>query len=718
MVNTELKKEQEYLSDVYQKLQEAEKELTQLVQESGVEGRKNIAEEARDIRLNFDNISDNLDTFAMIEQKNREIDQMNLKIQSADNALKKVKRLLEAPYFGKIMVDFLDDEPEEAFYIGVNGFTDKADETLVYDWRSPIAELFYNNVIGASSYKVRQNQIDVSIANRRQFVIDKNKLLKFFDTAIAIQDDILIEALSQDSTSQMRDITATIQSEQNQIIRDMMHPILLVNGVAGSGKTSTIMQRIAYLLYSLREEITAENILILSPNDKFISYISDVLPSLGEQNPTNMTMLQFAGQYFREALEEETVYFERIGAKEVDEQTEIIRSKAFIEFIQEKGISSFDPEKTFRTIKQKGKTIISKEQIAVFYQETPENLPLVDRIQAVKARLTSFWEEKVIQMAAERETQNQILSLSEESQQAYFGQLIRDDSEESILRYGKRYLAKKYRKVTAAIRNNQWIDSNTLLDTLYFDFTNKKYQFSNQPKTLDEAVILLVIQHRFIEKLQVRSMRFVLIDEVQDYTPAQIYLLSNLFPKSSLTMVGDENQAIFNANMTFSEISSMMKERKKEVFRYDLLNSYRSSGAITKVFRKLAVTKEELEIVPIRPDGAEPEFYQTNTPKDFLNVLTSISQKLKGEKLTIITKTEAETAALEEQLAEQAEMNIEIIPSGLSKGLEFDHILVYNASPENYSDERDQKILYTVVSRGMKSLYVTYEQEKTPLFKD
>jgi DNA helicase-2/ATP-dependent DNA helicase PcrA len=101
-----------------------------------------------------------------------------------------------------------------------------------------------------------------------------------------------------------------------------------------------------------------------------------------------------------------------------------------------------------------------------------------------------------------------------------------------------------------------------------------------------------------------------------------------------------------------------------------------------------------------------------------LNVLTSISQKLKGEKLTIITKTEAETAALEEQLAEQAEMNIEIIPSGLSKGLEFDHILVYNASPENYSDERDQKILYTVVSRGMKSLYVTYEQEKTPLFKD
>ena len=335
MVNTQKQLEEAYLKNVYQKLIDKRNELRESMDTAKIEGNQSLKEMAGDLRLNFDSYLDNLDTFSMIEMKNREIDQMNIKQKNAENQLAKIERLLKSPYFGKVVVDFLDNEPQESFYIGTANFTDDADENLVYDWRSPIAELFYNNMIGPSSYTVRQNKIDTVIKERRQFLLERDRLVKFFDTSVAIQDDVLLEVLGQDETNEMKAITATIQSEQNTIIRDVKSQNILVNGVAGSGKTSAIMQRIAYLLYLYRDTMTSDDLLILSPNHRFIDYISNVLPSLGERNPLNLTIMQLVSQLSAEEIEGEEAYFKHITGENVSEQTERLRSKKFIDNLKQ-----------------------------------------------------------------------------------------------------------------------------------------------------------------------------------------------------------------------------------------------------------------------------------------------------------------------------------------------------------------------------------------------
>lgn len=716
MVNTELRREKEYLQFVYEKLKESEKDLQHSLAQNRSEATSFFENVTDDVRLNFDNISDNLDTFSVIEAKNREIDQMNTKMKNAEMLLQNVKRLLGSPYFGKIDVDFLDQEPVESFYIGVNGFSDENREYLVYDWRSPIAELFYNNILGESHYLVDSQQIDVSIKGRRQFIIKRDKLLNFFDTSVAIQDDVLLAALEQNSSEHMYDITTTIQKEQNVIIRDTKNPNILVNGVAGSGKTSTIMQRIAYLLYSLRHEITSENVLILSPNNKFIHYISTILPSLGEKNPLNMTLLQFVKKNSGISMEMEEHYFSRISQMETDRQDSVLRSFEFVDFIKNFDALLLSPDLLFKDLKYKGKVVLPKKKIIEIYETTPSANPMIDRIQATKKRLSDYWERLIIKKAKSREAKDQMLSLSEETQLNYFGELISDDSDHKIVEYGETLLRKKYQRITDNIKMNKWVDLTYLFDFLYVQYQKEEYVHSANEWNLDEAVIYLTIMNTLVEKIHT-PMRFVLIDEVQDYTPAQVRLLADLFVKSDFTMVGDENQAIFNSSISFQEIEEIFEKKGKEVKRYDLLNSYRSSRSITQVFSQLVTSDQKMEIIPVRPEGAKPEVYEVTDKVELSQLVDRLLADLDEKELTIITKSEEDATYLSDHLSEHSTFasSIQVLPISLSKGLEFDNVLIFNVSEDNYSTKRDQKILYTAVSRGMQNLYITYKEKQSKL---
>lgn len=714
MVSTQEEMERAYLQLVYGELEEAQKSCSALLDNAKQEGHSTLKSMNGEVGLNFDSLTDNLDTFAALEMKNREIDQLNIRAESAETELKKIRRLLERPYFGKITADFMEGEGAEDFYIGISGFANDEGNNRIYDWRSPVSELFYSNDLGPAHYQVAQQEIPADIRNRRQFIIEGNRLHRFFDTSVAMQDDILLEALASDSTRRMRDITATIQKEQNVIIRDKAHPVILVNGVAGSGKTSAIMQRIAYLLYSLRQEITADNILILSPNDRFIRYISDVLPSLGEKNPLNMTMSQLILQCLGVEMETEEAYFARIS-KPADEQTKVLRSSAFASFIAEADHLLAERTLDFKDISLKGKVILSKETIDKLYQNVPKHGRFQDRMQALKASLKSYWQQRIIRQARSKETQDQILAFTEAQQQKYFHELIQDDSKESLFRYGKRLLEKKYRSIGRAIQQNSWLDEAGMFDQLYEAYSGKKYQHQSQEVTLDEAVVQTLIRHLLAEKIPVPKLRFLLIDEVQDYTEAQLFLLLQMFPKTAYTLVGDENQAIFNSYIDFSGIEDIFQKNRHTVKRYNLQNSYRSSGAITKVFRSLLADQKEISIVPIRPDGMAPVFFGYQTKSDYFSWLENLCRKLQGKKLTIITKTMAEAEELNEALEKETELIgkklAEVHPISLSKGLEFDSILVHNASEENYHTEQDRRILYTAVSRGMQRLYVSYREE-------
>ncbi|HBD0793337.1 TPA: UvrD-helicase domain-containing protein, partial [Enterococcus faecium] len=698
MVNTQKQLEEAYLKNVYQKLIDKKNELRESMDTAKIEGNQSLKEMAGELRLNFDSYLDNLDTFSMIEMKNREIDQMNIKQKNAENQLAKIERLLKSPYFGKVVVDFLDNEPKESFYIGTANFTDDADENLVYDWRSPIAELFYNNMIGPSSYTVRQNKIDTVIKERRQFLLERDRLVKFFDTSVAIQDDVLLEVLGQDETNEMKAITATIQSEQNTIIRDVKSQNILVNGVAGSGKTSAIMQRIAYLLYLYRDTMTSDDLLILSPNHRFIDYISNVLPSLGERNPLNLTIIQLVSQLSAEEIEGEEAYFKRITGENVSEQTERLRSKKFIDNLKQSDPLFLDHPNFIRGLTKNGKTVLSKKTIEKIYEKVPAHPKLIDRLQATKKALMSEWKNHLLKQAKSPAVQNQVLSLTEDRQLELFGKLISDDSEQSIVAYARKLLQKKYRKITRQIEEMAWVDEHQLFERIY----EKRYgsAYAWQPtRTVDEAVIILAIRHLLVEKVNVPAFRYLLIDEVQDYTLAQLGLLIELFPKTHFTLVGDENQAIFNSSTTFADIMRCFDDYHLPIHRYDLRNSYRSSGAITELFKTYAVDQEKIDIVSIRPQGKEPEYRSFRSSEELLKILAEILVSLKGEKAAVITQTEEETQTLQESIKKNSYglENCQIIPLSLAKGLEFDHVILYPF--ENDGDEqRRRRQMYTAIS--------------------
>lgn len=706
MVNTQKQLEEAYLKNVYQKLIDKKNELRESMDTAKIEGNQSLKEMAGELRLNFDSYLDNLDTFSMIEMKNREIDQMNIKQKNAENQLAKIERLLKSPYFGKVVVDFLDNEPKESFYIGTANFTDDADENLVYDWRSPIAELFYNNMIGPSSYTVRQNKIDTVIKERRQFLLERDRLVKFFDTSVAIQDDVLLEVLGQDETNEMKAITATIQSEQNTIIRDVKSQNILVNGVAGSGKISAIMQRIAYLLYLYRDTMTSDDLLILSPNHRFIDYISNVLPSLGERNPLNLTIIQLVSQLSAEEIEGEEAYFKRITGENVSEQTERLRSKKFIDNLKQSDPLFLDHPNFIRGLTKNGKTVLSKKTIEKIYEKVPAHPKLIDRLQATKKALMSEWKNHLLKQAKSPAVQNQVLSLTEDRQLELFGKLISDDSEQSIVAYARKLLQKKYRKITRQIEEMAWVDEHQLFERIY----EKRYgsAYAWQPtRTVDEAVIILAIRHLLVEKVNVPAFRYLLIDEVQDYTLAQLGILIELFPKTHFTLVGDENQAIFNSSTTFADIMRCFDDYHLPIHRYDLRNSYRSSGAITELFKTYAVDQEKIDIVSIRPQGKEPEYRSFRSSEELLKILAEILVSLKGEKAAVITQTEEETQTLQESIKKNSYglENCQIIPLSLAKGLEFDHVILYPF--ENDGDEqRRRRQMYTAISRGMKSIVV------------
>ncbi|HIB3811693.1 TPA: HelD family protein [Enterococcus faecium] len=706
MVNTQKQLEEAYLKNVYQKLIDKKNELRESMDTAKIEGNQSLKEMAGELRLNFDSYLDNLDTFSMIEMKNREIDQMNIKQKNAENQLAKIERLLKSPYFGKVVVDFLDNEPKESFYIGTANFTDDADENLVYDWRLPIAELFYNNMIGPSSYTVRQNKIDTVIKERRQFLLERDRLVKFFDTSVAIQDDVLLEVLGQDETNEMKAITATIQSEQNTIIRDVKSQNILVNGVAGSGKTSAIMQRIAYLLYLYRDTMTSDDLLILSPNHRFIDYISNVLPSLGERNPLNLTIIQLVSQLSAEEIEGEEAYFKRITEENVSEQTERLRSKKFIDNLKQSDPLFLDHPNFIRGLTKNGKTVLSKKTIEKIYEKVPAHPKLIDRLQATKKALMSEWKNHLLKQAKSPAVQNQVLSLTEDRQLELFGKLISDDSEQSIVAYARKLLQKKYRKITRQIEEMAWVDEHQLFERIYEKRYGSAYVW--QPtRTVDEAVIILAIRHLLVEKVNVPAFRYLLIDEVQDYTLAQLGLLIELFPKTHFTLVGDENQAIFNSSTTFADIMRCFDDYHLPIHRYDLRNSYRSSGAITELFKTYAVDQEKIDIVSIRPQGKEPEYRSFRSSEELLKILAEILVSLKGEKAAVITQTEEETQTLQESIKKNSYglENCQIIPLSLAKGLEFDHVILYPF--ENDGDEqRRRRQMYTAISRGMKSIVV------------
>ena len=677
------KQEQAHLTETYGKLCA----MNEALEARSEEISEKAAKEKQDIRsnlsLNFDSDTDSMETYIEFEAMSHSIDQYNIEQNSLQEKLGRVKRLLKAPYFARVRLQFEPDEEPEDYYIGSAGISESAYEHLVIDWRSPIAETYYNQENGKTHYTVNGTRVDVDLQLRRQFHLEEDRLYSFFDTQVAIEDPMLLQSLASRRTDKMKAITATIQKEQNAIIRCSDVPVLLVNGIAGSGKTSVLLQRIAYLFYRKREELRPEQVYLLTINPVFRQYIDQVLPDLGEENPRTITWRDF-------------IHIANAPDKGPNESA----GEADLRKI-EKALASLRLKETdFRPITQRGRCVLSCAEIL----RAAEELSGVE----IGPRLLNIMSDKLTEIARfkirrmERESDE-----TEEQEQA---------EREPGLREQNR-IRNEFGGAFSAIEHFAFID----VEKIGCRILNKKRL------TSAEWIWLKILLTGMGDK----NVRYVMIDEVQDYTAAQLMVLRRYFDRAIFMMLGDEFQAIRTGTVDFAKIRELFGADGRETKELPLLTSYRSSPEITEIFTGLLPREKRIFTASVQRPGTAPVKMACATRREYqkrLRALVNASAEEEGLTAVICAGRKSlenvreilgndRVPVIHRNQALPGE-GVFLITLDLVKGLEFDGVILPDASAEHYPDETlSRHRLYTAVSRATRRLSILADGELTSLLK-
>lgn len=640
----------------------------------------------------------------------------------------KYERILQSPYFGRI--DFLEngEEKAEKYYIGISNLINEDFDFLVYDWRAPASSMFYDYEIGKAGYKCPEGIISGELTLKRQYKINKGSLQYMFDSNIKIDDEILQEILGKSADNKMKAIVTTIQREQNRVIRNEEYKNLIVQGPAGSGKTSIALHRIAYLLYKHREKITPQNIVIFSPNQIFNDYISNVLPQLGEDNMLQTTFKEYMHKALGDNFikEDYTDLMEYILAakkwSDYEKRIKNIKYKSSLEFVdvlKQYAAEVENMDKGFKDIVFRDKTIISSKELQELFHKDYVNLPLKRRLDKIRERLLFLIK------PYEKERINEI---SEELWST--GSYIDKNEVSEISRAKVREEMKQVYEELERITHFDLIDIYKRLfeklDPEIRDYTLKSLEakqlnYEDQPP-------LLYLKGALGDLPKTSDIKYVIIDEAQDYTPLQYEIFYQLFNHASITMLGDLNQSInpFMNVGDYSNIEHIFPQNNTCII--NLSKSYRSTMEITRFSR--GILKHEVKAEYVERGGEEPivlEFPNEESINE--RVLKDIGMyKEKGYKsIGIITRTAKEAQEVYGFLKDKVEVKAItkdddeyvngtlVIPSYLAKGLEFDVVLVYNAGDENYNSEEERLLFYTACTRALHKLCVYYTGRLTPL---
>ncbi len=649
----------------------------------------------------------------------------------AENANRKVtsyKKMLNNAYFARI--DFDDGEEILPVYIGIASLQ-QGDDFYVYDWRAPISSMFYNSEVGDASYTISSGEkITGKITLKRQYKISNGELVEVFDTDMQIIDSILKRMLSENATNKMKNIVNTIQKEQNEIIRKNNVDILVVQGPAGSGKTSIAMHKIAYLLYSERDKINNSNVMILSPNEIFNNYISDVLPDIGEDNVVQATFSEFAKAYINEfsissKIEDiyEIVYGDKSEAsKKKYQELEFKHSKMYfnilLDHIDKNKISLFG----FEPIEINEQVIITldeMEKIASSVKPSGESLyargkKIIERIFMTASLKTQkhLTLDKIKAQFQENLTKikTKIASLYEslyEDKETFIAFVT-----EEFKKYEKEHRLKKY--------------------DLEFIFDESKRAIEEGRLEYQDVTPFMFLKSKIIGISANKNIKYVLIDEAQDYSLTQYKIISMLFKNANISLLGDINQCIspFNTIQNYDKITSILKGQKQGAISdyKELSKTYRSTYEINDFAKKLFPDTAQYSQVDRHGEVVDITHQTIFDVKEIIK--RAIELKKSYNTVAIICKNISETLLYKEEVQNQEDPNlfrmvtkndnifvsnkIMIIPSYLSKGLEFDAVIVSNASDEFY-DENERNLLYVVLTRALHKLDVFYTGKLTNL---
>ncbi len=691
--------EQEHLSTTYAKLQSIERSLQEQLASifSEVASEKDLITD----ELNFDFDAEiHVETMAELEAVNRIIDTYNIAADVTTERLHRAQLLLKQPYFAKVTLQFKPGSEPKDIYIGNVGMTDDDYRHFIVDWRSPIAEVYYNQDNGKTSYEANGRTIDCELKLRRQFDIERDLLKALFDTTVAIQDEMLLAALAQNRSSRLSAITATIQKEQNEVIRHEDVPALLVSGIAGSGKTSVLLQRIAYLFYRQRDTLKPEDVFLITPNPVFQRYIENVLPEMGESNPSSITF-------------ESLMCGLGLGSRDLGRDVSADALRAIDEMLPDFKLKQGD----FTDIRIEGEPVITAAQAHGAWNKL-KNLPTGSHRSAlVIDDLLDRLEQRIKRLAKSEKYQDMISDMSDAEQTECFGEnvYIGDMDEAELVSYTERFLRWRYAGVEHEIAEGRWLR----LDAIGMRLTGSENLSAIEWLYLKLALVGGGMRHA----------RYVMIDEVQDYSAAQLMCLARYFGKAHFMMLGDENQAIREGTASFDEIREIFTRACGSVDNCELMTSYRSSPEITALFTSLLDNEERVRVESVQPAGIEPVIIECADDLDYeVQLKTAVEEALEAECLAAIIAPDARRLAKLEQLLEDLpittgagketmpEHGVLLLDIKLAKGLEFDQVIVPDAGNRSYPDETlARHRLYTAISRATKKVTLVANGKLTSL---
>lgn len=609
------------------------------------------------------------DSDTMLEEKFR--------LETEINSIEKAKK---NPYFARI--DFESKNNFDKCYIGKKGVSDYDNNVITVDWRAPISSLYYDSNIGECEYKAPEGIIKGNLLLKRQYTIEDGKLINFNDVDTVSNDELLKPYLSVSADNRLKNIVSTIQSEQNKIIRESMGKNLVIQGVAGSGKTTVALHRIAYLVYNNRNLFKSSDYMVIGPNKFFVSYISGILPDLDVNGVTQNTLDELFLNYIKEEFKINN------SLDVIKEKDEVARYKVSMDM--KKNIDEY-----FKNLKLlpdddfivEGVKVLDKNFIKITYDEINKNT-----FKSVKSRINRLI------LLLEKYVNENFSNLSKKYIKNEISQKNIENFKNNINNYLKKYfdiLNKKSKKIYVEILKK--------LDFEYKDILKNKLDIEDIPS-------LIYIKYKLTGSNEFDNYKHIVIDEAQDYGEFTFYVLNKLFKNSSFSIYGDLAQSLYS----YRSIDNW-ECLKKTFNNFEILKlnkSYRTTIEIMDEANKINELLNLDKAIPVIRHGEEVDY----TNKKVIDLIIELKNKYKT--VAIITKTQNDANDLYEELKNKIDINlinssnlnynsnINILPSYLSKGLEFDSVIIVGKEKFEEDNSLDMKLLYVSMTRALHKLII------------
>lgn len=698
----------------------AEEQLKQ-AKEAADKKKSEIIEAKKDVRENTEHgitslyTSDGFEALVELSQYINPVTDKIIDYEEEEHKILLLEKMIKSPYFARIDFKFDDEDEFEKIYIGRSSLRKNSyQEMYVYDWRSPIASVFYRFMTGEAFYDAPCGRVTGELNLKRQYEIKNGTLEYFFDSDVQIVDEFLRQLLSQNTTAKMKAIVETIQHEQDVVIRDMENDLLMVQGVAGSGKTSIALHRAAYLMYQgLQTKLSANNIMIISPNSIFEQYISNVLPELGEDNVISSVFEDIlSALLIGRKIQSRNDFLENLIVnskyKEISRNSIEFKTSSFFREILDQFLIDIPRQWIeFEDVYYEGKCVVSRQILKdkiLGRTETPLGIKLeqledyiLEQIFGTGKGRGHKEEKNLIKQEIQKFIKIDIVELYKIlfSNEAYFYSLLQNSNPSQNIKNIWKYTKE-----------------NLEADSLYYD----------------DAIAIAYLYLKIYGTNKYKNIKQVVIDEAQDYYPLQYEIFNFLFSKAKFTILGDMKQTLAKKEdiSFYEQIQKILNKKKSSLIMLD--KSFRCTNEILNF--SLKFIEQSSQIKSFNRNGDSPKVYIADNSEIFIDEIVKeikLCQEKGFQSICLICKTEKNSTYLFNKIKHKLDIQlikngsvsdlqgVFILPVYMSKGLEFDAVLICDADSQNYHDEDDKNLLYVACTRALHKLSLFCENEVSPL---